>query len=345
MHVSIREWSQPLDHWPELAALTESLGQTRWVENSYFDWHLGRHFYVATSNDQPVGYLLFIVQNIGDDEKHDRFELAGSYLTEAKVLAFGVSPDSRNQGIGKRLQRFAMEKSLDFGCFQFRSRSDGEAVENHVLKTKMGFAIHPAHRPDDAKSAFFVMPLGVWRDLTGATARREVSPPPMNFSIDEWHESTPGWSKLTSLVDSLDQTRWVFDTKFDWHLDRHIYVASQDDEPVGFLLVAIQYIGDDDDHDRFELDGAYLKEAKVLAFGVPTALRRAGIGRRLQLFAMQRALEQGCYQFRSRSDGPAVENHVLKTTMGFAVLPAARPDDNKSAYFVMPLPIWRDGRP
>lgn len=345
MDISIEKWAQPLDNWPELGALVGSIGQTRWVENSYFDWHLGRYLYVAVADRRPVGYLLMIIQNIGDDEKHDRFELAGSFLREAKVLAFGVPPALRGNGIGRKLQNFAMARALDHGCHQFRSRSDGDAIENHALKTKMGFAIHPANRPGDRRSAFFVMPLGIWSDhVKGSGGTGPDGPLPIGPStaIAEWGPSSQGWDELVSLVESLDQSRWVFDTDFDWHLERHLYVATSEGKPVGYILVVIQYIGDDDDHDRFELDGAYLKEAKVLAFGVPPELRRAGIGRRLQRVAMAQAVEHGCYQFRSRSDGPAVENHILKTKMGFAIHPAARGDDNKSAYFVMPLRIWRE---
>ncbi len=164
----------------------------------------------------------------------------------------------------------------------------------------------------------------------------------MQVSIQEWRESTEGWGDLASLVESLDQTRWVFNSYFDWHLGRHLYVAVANDKPVGFILVIIQYIGDDEQHDRIELDGSYLTEAKVLAFGVPPELRGNGIGRKLQIFAMREALQQGCYQFRSRSDGDAVENHILKTKMGFAIHPAARGKDTKSVFFVMPLKIWGD---
>ena len=166
----------------------------------------------------------------------------------------------------------------------------------------------------------------------------------MQVSIEEWDESSPGWSKLAGMVEALGQTRWVFNSRFDWHLSRHIYVAIHDGEPVGFILVIIQYIGDDEEHDRFELDGEALTEGKVLAFGVPPELRGKGIGRQLQIYGMERALEKGCYQFRSRSDGEAVENHLLKTKMGFAIHPANRGDDTKSAFFVMPLAIWRDSR-
>lgn len=344
MHVSIDEWTQPLEVWPELASLVEALGQTRWVTNSYFDWHLGRHLYVAVSGGLPVGFLLTIIQNIGDDEKHDRFLLAGSNLTEAKVLAFGVPPESRRSGIGRQLQLFAMGEALAEGCYQFRSRSDGDATENHVLKSRMGFAIHPADRSNDRKSAFFVMPLQIWRDHLDppGKASHDHQRSKSSISVGEWSQSSPHWGQLGSIVDSLEQTRWVFDTEFSWHLERHMYVASFEDRPVGYLLTAIQYIGDDDEHDRFELDGTWLREAKVMAFGVLPEFRAAGIGRRLQLFAMEQALTSGCYQFRSRSDGPAVEHHVLKSKMGFGIHPAARPDDNKSAYFLMPLRIWSE---
>lgn len=163
MLISIEEWEESHQGWDDLAAIVESLGQTRWVYNSVFDWHLSRHIYVAVSDGRPVGFILMIVQYIGDDEKHDRFEVDGKPLTEAKVLAFGVRADLRRHGIGQQLQLHAMDRALNKGCYQFRSRSDGDAIENHALKTSMGFAIHPANRGNDTRSAFFVMPLEIWR--------------------------------------------------------------------------------------------------------------------------------------------------------------------------------------
>ena len=163
MDIFIKEWRQDIDQWPALDAMVKQLDQVRWVTNSYFDWHLNRHLYVATANGDPVGYILSIIQYIGDDEKHDRIELDGQTLKEAKILAFGVPPELRGQGIGRQLQRYAMEAAYDEGCYQFRSRSDGEAIENHVLRKKMGFAIHPANRGADRQSVFFVMPLEIWK--------------------------------------------------------------------------------------------------------------------------------------------------------------------------------------
>ncbi|MEM7362834.1 MAG: GNAT family N-acetyltransferase [Pseudomonadota bacterium] len=163
MDISIQDWQQPVDEWPALSALVKRLDQVRWVSNSYFDWHLDRHLYVATSEDEPIGYILSIIQYIGDDERHDRVELDGQALKEAKILAFGVPPERRGQGIGRQLQLFAMEAAYEEGCYQFRSRSDGEAIENHILKKKMGFAIHPANRGEDRTSVFFVMPLRIWK--------------------------------------------------------------------------------------------------------------------------------------------------------------------------------------
>jgi GNAT superfamily N-acetyltransferase len=99
----------------------------------------------------------------------------------------------------------------------------------------------------------------------------------------------------------------------------------------------IQVIGEDDELEAVTLDGAALLEAKVLAFGVPPAYRRHGIGRALQEHVLVAAKQLGCYQVRSHSSGSHSANHRLKLRMGFGVYPIQRGDDRRGAYFVMPL--------
>ena len=82
--------------------------------------------------------------------------------------------------------------------------------------------------------------------------------------------------------------------------------------------------------------------AKVLAFGVLPAWRRRGIGRALQQAAIAAARARGCYQVRSRSSGDAVANHQLKLSLGFGVHPIVAENDDRAAYYV--LPLWTFGK-
>ena len=45
----------------------------------------------------------------------------------------------------------------------------------------------------------------------------------------------------------------------------------------------------------------------------------------------------GCYQLRSHSSGDNTANHQLKLAMGFALHRIERGDDQRGAYFIMPL--------
>ena len=54
-------------------------------------------------------------------------------------------------------------------------------------------------------------------------------------------------------------------------------------------------------HPPVKRDGKALTEAKIIAFGVPSAQRRQGIGRALQEHVLRRARALGCYQVRSVS--------------------------------------------
>ena len=85
--------------------------------------------------------------------------LGDEILTEAKVIAFGVNPTFRRQGIGRRLQELLIERAKAAGCYQVRSHSSASNIANHQLKLSLGFAIHPLDKTSDRDGAYFILPL------------------------------------------------------------------------------------------------------------------------------------------------------------------------------------------
>ncbi|HEY1016624.1 MAG TPA: GNAT family N-acetyltransferase [Herpetosiphonaceae bacterium] len=160
--------------------------------------------------------------------------------------------------------------------------------------------------------------------------------PAAGWSIEEWTPEHERWTELLALIEAEGQADWVA-FRADFHRSSHLLVAGAGAAIAGFLRLAIQPIGPDMGCPPLTLAGAELTEAKVLAFGVPAAWRRRGAGRALQEAAISFARARGCHQLRSHSDGAHQANQQLKLAMGFAVHPIVRGDDERGAYFVMPL--------
>ena len=162
MNLQICEWQAGHPRWHEVYKVTETLGQTKWVE-CLFVWHQSSHLLVATSDatsdDAVVGFLRLVTQKIGADDELPPTVFAGKPLVEAKVMAFGVLAPYRRQGIGWALQAAAIELARQLGCYQLRSYSSGDKEANHRLKIAMGFAMHRTVRGNDQQGAYFVMPL------------------------------------------------------------------------------------------------------------------------------------------------------------------------------------------
>ncbi len=156
------------------------------------------------------------------------------------------------------------------------------------------------------------------------------------LEIAEWDETHPQWSQLLTVVDEAKQTDWV-NAYFDWHQRSHLLVATQGGAVVGFLRLVTQLIGADEDLPPSLLKGKPLLEGKVMAFAVVETHRRQGIGRALQTTAITLAKRLGCMQLRSHSSGDNIENHQLKLSMGFAIHRIERGDDQRGAYFILPL--------
>lgn len=154
----LEEWTSSHPAWTDLQNLIAVLDQIRWSAFSA-DFHLSSHFLVAHRNQAPLGYLRYVIQYLGADADWPPIQLHREPLTEAKVIAFGVAPEYRRQGIGRSLQQRMIEQAFAAGCYQVRSRSDANHIENYQLKLSMGFAVHPLDKTGERDGVYFVLPL------------------------------------------------------------------------------------------------------------------------------------------------------------------------------------------
>jgi GNAT superfamily N-acetyltransferase len=157
-NITIEEWESQNAQWPELLALVTQLNQSDWL-NFTADWHISSHVLIARRGSQIVGFLRFVVQEIGPDADCPPIQWMGENLREAKVIAFGVSPSQRRQGIGRKLQEALRQSAQALGCYQIRSHSSGDNLENHQLKLSLGYGVHPIARGEDRRGVYFILPL------------------------------------------------------------------------------------------------------------------------------------------------------------------------------------------
>src|SRR6266542_1125314 len=101
--ITIEEWSIQHARWSELLELVSQLIQRDWFTFTAA-WHASSHVLVALHGAEIVGFLRFVVQDIGPDMDCPAVQWKGKNLQEAKVLAFGVPSLQRRQGIGRKLQ-------------------------------------------------------------------------------------------------------------------------------------------------------------------------------------------------------------------------------------------------
>ena len=161
--LSIEELTADHLDWQEFVVLVNDLNQEDWAFNPYFE-QFSRYFLAAKKNGIIVGFLMFVVWDIGPhDRDHPSIEINGKTLKEAKILAFGVKEGYRRQGIGTALQAYTIKQARLFNCYQVRSVSGENHPENHLLKLSMGFAVEPMER--DEKCLAFVMPLKAPREI------------------------------------------------------------------------------------------------------------------------------------------------------------------------------------
>ena len=132
--------------------IVDVLGQTVWMQ-AQADHFRSSQVLAAFAEGEPVGFLRFVVQRLGEDEERPPIHFKDHALTEAKIIAFGVVPDYRNQGIGRALQQAAMQRAKELGCYQVRSSSDYANTANFHLKIALGVGIQPSLEND---SVYFV---------------------------------------------------------------------------------------------------------------------------------------------------------------------------------------------
>jgi len=141
--------------WNQLWPVVEQLEQQPYIEVQAGHFR-SSHLFAALVEGRPVGFLRFVVQRLGEDEGRPPIVFRGKVLFEAKIIAFGVLPEERNQGIGRSLQLEAMGRARELNCCQVRSRSDYGNDANFHLKTSLGFGIQPSLEDD---SVYFVKAL------------------------------------------------------------------------------------------------------------------------------------------------------------------------------------------
>lgn len=141
--------------WNQLWPVVEQLEQQPYIEVQAGHFR-SSHLFAALVEGRPVGFLRFVVQRLGEDEGRPPIVFRDKVLYEAKIIAFGVLPEERNQGIGRSLQLEAMGRARELNCCQVRSRSDYGNDANFHLKTSLGFGIQPSLEDD---SVYFVKAL------------------------------------------------------------------------------------------------------------------------------------------------------------------------------------------
>ena len=143
--VLIEWWHETHCRWPELVSFVNERETSAYI----FHDEDAAPFYaaVALAADAIVGYHVILVQPIGPEmDVPPLTDRAGTILAEAKVRALRVNDAYRGQGIGTRLQETSLKEAQALGCFQMRSRSAIDKVENYQIKIKLGFACHPSRR-------------------------------------------------------------------------------------------------------------------------------------------------------------------------------------------------------
>ena len=154
---SIEEMTPDHSEWHELVDVITQESQAGWAFNPHFE-QFKRYFLAAKQGDNIVGFLMFVVWDIGPhDRDHPPVQIHGKQLQEAKIIAFGVKKPYRRQGIGRALQEYTLKRAKELDCYQVRSVSDMDHPENHQLKLSMGFAVEPMEREEP--SLAFIMPL------------------------------------------------------------------------------------------------------------------------------------------------------------------------------------------
>lgn len=158
---SLQELTEDHPRWPDFVRCLEETApeQAPFVLGDYAR-HLPCHLSVAFQDDQIVGFLRFGIQPVGAEEQCPPLILNGVTLTEAKIHAFAVHREHRGQGIGTALQRQAIRRARELGCYQLASHSGcgPETSASHHVKLSLGFSALPETHGGQ-QSIRFLMPL------------------------------------------------------------------------------------------------------------------------------------------------------------------------------------------
>jgi GNAT superfamily N-acetyltransferase len=156
--IKTEDWDIQHARWSELLELVSQLNQRDWFTFTA-EWHASSHVLVALHGAEIVGFLRFVVQDIGPDMDCPAVQWKGKNLQEAKVLAFGVPALQQRQGIGRKLQESLRQRAQVLDCYQIRSHSSGENLANHQLKLSLGYGVQPIVRGEDRHGVYFILPL------------------------------------------------------------------------------------------------------------------------------------------------------------------------------------------
>jgi GNAT superfamily N-acetyltransferase len=156
----IEEWDETHPHWREFVDCLETVApeQAPFVFGGCYLLYQS-YLLVALQANEVVGFIRFAVQPIGPEVKCPALCLDGVQLTEAKIHAFAVRQDARGQGIGTALQRQAIRRARELGCYQLASYSSYGREANHHIKLSLGFAAQPEAHGDNRQGVYFLMPL------------------------------------------------------------------------------------------------------------------------------------------------------------------------------------------
>lgn len=158
-NITISEWYKNNAGWSELEKCVGELGQKGWF-HTHCDFHLSETIIVAYTPQRVIGFLRYVVQEIGPDNELPSRKLGDEVIVEGKILAFGVLPSHRNKGIGTALLAQACLSGKLRSLFQLRAHSSGDNQAAHHVLMRAGFGIHPIERNDDLEGGYFVKPLG-----------------------------------------------------------------------------------------------------------------------------------------------------------------------------------------
>ena len=158
----IQEWDESHPRWGEFLRCLEAIApdQVPFVLGHYYQQY-SSYLLVALQNGQVAGFLRFDVQPIGPEAHCPPLQLDGVQLNEAKIHAFAVCSECRGQGVGTLLQKQAIRRARDLGCYQVASYSSYGRAANYHLKLSLGFAVQPEVHGDNEQGSYFLMPLRI----------------------------------------------------------------------------------------------------------------------------------------------------------------------------------------